>query len=495
MILLLLFTVFVGIFAVSRLVKRSTSVLVFLMAFSFYLSLLSLIIYLIKNGHQVMTLGSYFMLPEKWIRRLLVVKLDRAMLTRLLLLGCLLFIGSSITFSVKVCLGRVRMVFYVLLLLPLLVEYLLFEPAIYTRMYMYFYPLRMSSARIEELRKLVIGIFRSINYLYCASAVLLSVWHYLKCRMYRFFRSPLLLFNIGYLGIIVIFLILFGQIPEYFVQISKVTNFTSYKAYNFFAKPQLYSTLPYVSLGFLTITFVAFLRYSKIYSRTQMEEFQLVRDIHNSTLVARTIGHYTKNEMLAIMAEIDCALQQSEEEKCMAMQRIHERCEDICAHLSSIAKTEELSLHMKKTDVLQFLDCFAEKCRKRYPDIEFTEGRIDRAYAMVDQQYFEQALRQLVSNAVDSLRSKESDIKQIRFGLRNVNNWCILSVEDNGKGISKNKINKIFSPFYSTKPEKTNWGLGLSIFYNIIKLHDGHVFIESKVGEKTLFSIFLPSIM
>lgn len=493
MVLLLLFALFAGIFLVSRLGKRSTGILVVFMGASFYLAHVSLIVYLIKNGHQAMTLGSYFMLPEVIMRWLLVLKVDRIMLTRLMLLGCLGFIGSAFIFSINISFSTAKMWIY-LLLLPLVVEYLAFEPSVYTRLYLFLYPSRMTLAEIEALQHASVFLMRVLNYLYCAAALMLSAYHYIHCYMYRFFRYPLLMFNLGYFGIVAVFLILFGQLPDYFVRVSKVTSYTAYKAYTFFATPQLYSTLPYVSIAFLAITGVAFLRYNRVHARAQMEEFQLVRDINNSTLVARTVGHYTKNEMLAIMAEIDCAIQRPEDEKRKAMERIHERCEDICRHLSSIAKTEEVSLHMKKTEVNLLLKEFAQDCRKRYPDIEFVDEKLDRAFAMIDQEYFNQALRQLVGNAADSLRGKGSTIKRIRFTLRQVNNWCILGVEDNGSGIAYKRIDKIFSPFYSTKPEKTNWGLGLSIVYNIIKLHDGHVFIDSKVGEQTLFNIFLPCI-
>lgn len=494
MVLLLLFTVFFGIFLVSSLTKRSTTILMVFMGFSFYMSLISLIIYLIKNGHQVMTLGNYFMLPEWLMRRLLILDVDRTTLTRFLLLGCLFFIGSSMLFSINISLGKMESKISLLLLLPLVVEYVLFEPFVYTRLYFYFYPAHMSLSEIENAKRMIILFARGVNIVYCTAAVLFLAYHYTKCWIYRFFRAPLLVLNIGYLSLITIFLILFGQIPDFFIRVSKITNYTSYKAYTFFATPQLYTTLPSISIAMLLITGIAFFRYNKIRTRTQMEEFQLVRDINNSTLVARTIGHYTKNEMLAIMSEIDCAMMLPDAEKRLVMERIRERCSSICEHLSSIAKTEEVSLHMKKTDVCELIKEFAASCRTDYPDIEFAEGKTERAFAMIDDEYFTQALRQLVFNAADSLRGKDSAVKEIRFGLRHVNNWCILSVEDNGNGIPENKIKRIFSPFYSTKPEKTNWGLGLSVFYNIIKLHDGHVFIESKVGERTLFSIFLPEI-
>jgi two-component system, NtrC family, sensor kinase len=69
----------------------------------------------------------------------------------------------------------------------------------------------------------------------------------------------------------------------------------------------------------------------------------------------------------------------------------------------------------------------------------------------------------------------------------------IIEIIDNATGIPEEKIDKIFQPFFTTKPTGQGTGLGLSIAYDIItKLHGGKIKIESKVGEGTKFIIELP---
>jgi len=65
-------------------------------------------------------------------------------------------------------------------------------------------------------------------------------------------------------------------------------------------------------------------------------------------------------------------------------------------------------------------------------------------------------------------------------------------VKDNGKGIEKEDINKIFSPFYTTKPVGEGTGLGLFISMKIIKEHNGLIDVESEVEKYTKFTIRLP---
>ena len=68
-----------------------------------------------------------------------------------------------------------------------------------------------------------------------------------------------------------------------------------------------------------------------------------------------------------------------------------------------------------------------------------------------------------------------------------------LSVKDNGPGIPPAIVNKIFQPFFTTKPTGQGTGLGLSLSYDIIKAHGGELKVETKEGEGSEFTIQLPS--
>ncbi len=68
----------------------------------------------------------------------------------------------------------------------------------------------------------------------------------------------------------------------------------------------------------------------------------------------------------------------------------------------------------------------------------------------------------------------------------------IITVKDNGNGIPKESIKRIFEPFYTTKPTGQGTGLGLSMSYDIIKNHEGELSVNAKTGEFTEFTIRLP---
>ncbi|HXR83345.1 MAG TPA: ATP-binding protein, partial [Hanamia sp.] len=65
-------------------------------------------------------------------------------------------------------------------------------------------------------------------------------------------------------------------------------------------------------------------------------------------------------------------------------------------------------------------------------------------------------------------------------------------VRDNGNGIPQNIVDKIFQPFFTTKPTGEGTGLGLSLAYDIVKAHGGTFKVESKEGEGSEFVIQLP---
>jgi signal transduction histidine kinase len=68
-----------------------------------------------------------------------------------------------------------------------------------------------------------------------------------------------------------------------------------------------------------------------------------------------------------------------------------------------------------------------------------------------------------------------------------------VTVKDNGNGIPQKVLDKIFQPFFTTKPAGQGTGLGLSLSYDIVtKAHGGEFIVETKEGEGTVFTISIP---
>ena len=75
---------------------------------------------------------------------------------------------------------------------------------------------------------------------------------------------------------------------------------------------------------------------------------------------------------------------------------------------------------------------------------------------------------------------------------KKIGDRVLISVRDNGPGIPQKVLDKIFQPFFTTKPTGQGTGLGLSLSYDIVKAHGGEIKIETREGEGSSFIVSLP---
>jgi two-component system, NtrC family, sensor kinase len=106
-----------------------------------------------------------------------------------------------------------------------------------------------------------------------------------------------------------------------------------------------------------------------------------------------------------------------------------------------------------------------------------------------DRGKLQQIILNLVNNAFQAIGNECClDIKAKMDGPEHV----LLSIRDNGCGISEEHLNKVFEPFFTTKKEGQGTGLGLSITYGLVQKLHGDITVQSKTGEGTTFVVTLP---
>jgi two-component system nitrogen regulation sensor histidine kinase NtrY len=97
----------------------------------------------------------------------------------------------------------------------------------------------------------------------------------------------------------------------------------------------------------------------------------------------------------------------------------------------------------------------------------------------------EQVLINLIKNAIEA--SSQSEHPKIEMAGKILNNSVIIEVKDNGTGIIKEALNRIFVPFFTTK--KTGSGIGLSLSRQIMQLHEGTLSVVSEPNVETVFTL------
>ena len=107
-------------------------------------------------------------------------------------------------------------------------------------------------------------------------------------------------------------------------------------------------------------------------------------------------------------------------------------------------------------------------------------------------------LLNLINNAFYAVNEKkktagENYKPEISVETKKTNDTVTINVTDNGSGIPATLTEKIFQPFFTTKPTGSGTGLGLSLSYDIIKAHNGQISVQTTEGKGTTFSIVLPA--
>ncbi|NVM22666.1 MAG: response regulator [Desulfobacterales bacterium] len=138
----------------------------------------------------------------------------------------------------------------------------------------------------------------------------------------------------------------------------------------------------------------------------------------------------------------------------------------------------------------------------RYHADLVVEGESDLPKIFGNSQKLEQVFVNLIVNASDAIKEKTDIMKDRNESFRGLISITAffkktpekaieIVVKDNGVGMDADVMEKVFDPFYTTKPRGKGTGLGMSIVYGIIRDHGGSISVESREGEGTAFTITL----
>lgn len=147
----------------------------------------------------------------------------------------------------------------------------------------------------------------------------------------------------------------------------------------------------------------------------------------------------------------------------------------------------------------------SEKIFEKKIEVTF---ELDRSLGAVkaDKNQVVQVLTNLIINAKDAMpgggrlifRTEEVQIQEaVNHPYPKIlkpGQYILLTVSDNGTGMTKEISDRVFEPFFTTKDKSKGTGLGLATVYGIVKNHNGYIFCDSEPGKGTRFSIFLPAV-
>jgi two-component system NtrC family sensor kinase len=166
------------------------------------------------------------------------------------------------------------------------------------------------------------------------------------------------------------------------------------------------------------------------------------------------------------------------------------RCKTIVADLLNFARDQEIMV--QDTNLNALITNLVEKSRRgpRFGKLELV-CLLDQHLPIIhaDPAQLEQAFINIINNSADAIE----DSGTITISTSVMRDHTVeIRISDTGSGIAPENLDKLFTPFFTTKPVGKGTGLGLAIVYGIIKIHRGQIQVESHLGEGTTIIITLP---
>jgi two-component system, cell cycle sensor histidine kinase and response regulator CckA len=244
--------------------------------------------------------------------------------------------------------------------------------------------------------------------------------------------------------------------------------------------------------------------------RALEEQLKQSQKIEAIGRLAGGVAHDFNNLLTAIIGYSDLALNHLEDKD-----QLRKKIEEIkkTANRATSMTRQLLAYSRKQLIVPRVLDLntIIQEMQKMFrqligEDIEVvtqldeTIGRVE-----ADESQIQQVILNLIINARDAMMEGGT----LRISTQNIyldeayanrfldvqsGDHVCLSVADTGCGIEPKIQSQIFEPFFTTKEPGKGTGLGLSTVYGIVKQSNGHIVVESKVGEGTCFKVFLPHV-
>jgi len=222
-----------------------------------------------------------------------------------------------------------------------------------------------------------------------------------------------------------------------------------------------------------------------IYGTIRVIEYE--KDFRNSLF---EVTHEIKNPIAVCKGYIDMLDVNNNKQLNKYIPIIKEEIDRTLTLMNDFLNLTKLSINKNIIDISLLLDdiCNCVEAFVINKNIHFMFDIIDdEVYIDADYDRLKQVFINLIKNSVEAISKDKIGIIKLKMS---VNKKLIITLEDNGCGMSKDTIKKVGSAFYTTKEKGT--GLGVKLSKEIIEQHDGKIKYKSKENEGTIVTISLP---
>jgi len=205
--------------------------------------------------------------------------------------------------------------------------------------------------------------------------------------------------------------------------------------------------------------------------------------------------HYPDNppELEDILSEVDIDFIQDDLPQLLYSMKVGaDRIKAIVLSLRNFSRLDEAE--KKDADLREGLDSTLLILNHKLNDqIQIVKNYSNISPVVCYPAQLNQVFMNILTNAIDALTECDRWPKEITITIQQLDNWVRIKIGDNGPGIEPEIRDRIFNPFFTTKPIGTGTGLGLSVSYQIVvDKHKGRLSCSSIVGKGTTFIVEIP---
>lgn len=487
------------IFGILLLIRNKKSIsTIFLLAifFGWFISVIAFVCYLSKQNYYWTHVKDVFYIRNSvWNSMILNLQANSIFFLRLMNMGIAIMHyamgGFAIAFTKKKSILTKR--YYIIMGIIPLAQLIIYDPYIQINVQKIIAQVeKIKFVQYNNLMDYVNCAFRISNMGYCLIMISMLVYFYIRHPKVKFLKRYTLYHMVFLIPIIVIYEYIFRWYPAVLIKTTVITGHYNYLVPNF-KVGLIENNLLYTIFATIFIMLIIYLyKYNSMESYYQKDKAHINISIDTATLGINTFTHAIKNHIQGIKTESQYIKSQckGDEELQESIRLIMESCEfcfQSIEYANNHLKNIKLNLTLRNIDdpIKKAIGVF----RERNIQIEYISLQ-QVLLAYIDEEQFTEVLVNIIKNAIDAIGEGKNG--KIKIAIKEQGGWGLIQIIDNGCGISKENLGKIFTPFFSTKSSVSNWGVGLAFCYKIIEAHDGKVSVESELGEGTSFNISLP---
>lgn len=408
------------------------------------------------------------------------LKLDIYQQYRIMNIGTAIYIYGSICFALTSIKYLDRKHYLVLIIIPVLLT-IIYDPAILKKIY--------HAYNIEKIMKVINLIFNIIIKSYLFSSIIIMIYSYISTP--KVINKKYKYIIIGIIPINFLFFVLFYGFPNHVIVFRRYEQLFIYSyRYNNI----LYTTISFLCYFSIILLLYAIFKYNIFELNVRKTQIDFESQVQTANFGLNIFTHSIKNQLVAVkyLAE-QLSIVEDVKQKQDLKEQLQKVCDESINRLSALSKsTRKIDLNYEKVNVNEILEEIVLEYEKRYNNIKIEQINECELYLFIDRKQFRSVIENHLLNSVEACSSSESP--KIDVVIKERNKYGIIKIIDNGKGISKKDIKKIFRPFYSTKPTMSNWGVGLVFCQKVVDTFGGVINVESQEGVGTTVEIYIPNV-